>query len=167
MAPSGGAAQPAAGGSATPAPPKQLRWTLRGVVKAASNILGTPTGPSEGNAGSQADVAASPQGLDTLQQLLRAASGLRPWEQRRLVQQLAAAVPALALSSGIGGMLAALAVLDAAGGAADAAQALLTAVPPLLVAEALSSRTAGSGGNPSGTGVGKSEQRSATKDILC
>jgi len=75
----------------------------------------------------------------------------RPWEKACLTRRLAAALPAAAFSSGgAGGLGGLLAVLDAGGGAAEAAQGLLDLVPQLLVGEALSSRTAGSGGDPTG-----------------
>lgn len=130
--------------------PRRQHRPLRAVLCAAAAVLTDPSEESGDAANSRQTAAALPDDLQTLPQALAAAASLRPWEQRCLVQHLAAALPQLALACHPGALLGCLALLDAAGAAADGARALLAVAPQLLVAEALSSRTAGSGGDPSG-----------------
>lgn len=138
----------------TAAEPVQRRWTVSDVLRVAAAVLGTPPGVLGGATANGAAGGAVPSQLQTLPELLAFAAGFPPWKQRCLARRASAA--GLALASGPGALQGCLALLDAAGGATDAVGALLAAVPRLLVAEALSSRTAGSGGNPSGSGGGSS-----------
>jgi hypothetical protein len=149
----------ASGGTA--AEPVQRRQTVTDVLGAAAAVLGMPPGALGGATVNSATGGALPSQLQTLPELLAVAARFPPWKQRCLAQRASAALPGLALASGPGALQGCLALLDAAGGAADAVGALLAAVPRLLVAEALSSRTAGSGGDSSGAGDGSSRQQRA------
>jgi hypothetical protein len=133
--------------------PAQQRCSLGAVLQAAAAILGMAAGALGASSG-KPPIAGQPAQIRTLPGLLAAAARLRPWQQRCLAQQASAALPELALAASPASLLGCLALLDAAGGAADAVRALLAAVPRLLVAEALSSRTAGRGGNPTGAKPG-------------